>query len=661
MATIIGDLAVRIGADTSGLTAGMAKAKKQTRQLGREASEGTKQIAKYAAGATAAGAAIAAGLVANSIQASRETANLAKLANTSVSTFQKMAFGAKTVGIEQEKLADILKDTSDRVGDFLATGGGPMADFFENVAPKIGVTAQQFRNLSGPQALQLYVDSLQKANLSQSEMTFYMEAIASDATALIPLLRDGGAAMAEQAAQAERLGLALSDVQSAEIEQAANSMSRVQEVLSGFVDQFTAELAPVITALSNQFIQTAEDAGGVGAAASDSFGFVVKATGFVLDAVEGVKRAFMLAGKAAAAFGLGTVEIMLRVANAVVNKPIQAINELIEKINTFAGTDFEPIGVTSLGKKIQSELATVIDAQGLAVDDMHDLLMQPLPSVQFEEYVRKAQDASKRVAEEMVKARNIGIGGQGEGNEGRTEQDDRAKLQEKLARVQEGNMSELELLRNKLAEESAIINESREQGLLSEQEWQETMLRNMEQFEAQKTEIEGREADRRKQLAEQEQRAKLNGFSNMFGNLSTLMNTESKKMFKIGKAAALAGAVVDGYAAITGAYAQGAKIGGPPLGAAFGAAAAAATFAQIQNIRNASFGGGGGSAGAAGAAGSVTGGINAQGQAVQGQAQSGQNVTLNPVNPNDLFTGQQVLDLVNEAQRNGGQLIIAGG
>ena len=54
------------------------------------------------------------------------------------------------------------------------------------------MTAAQFRNLSGPQALQLYVSSLEKANLSQSQFTFFLEAIASDSSRLLPLLRDGG-------------------------------------------------------------------------------------------------------------------------------------------------------------------------------------------------------------------------------------------------------------------------------------------------------------------------------------------------------------------------------------------------------------------------------------------------------------------------------------
>src|SRR5690606_448282 len=125
--------------------------------------------------------------------------------------FQRWAAGSKRVGIEQDKLADILKDVNDRVGDFMETGGGPMKDFFEQVAPKVGVTAQQFKNLSGPQALQLYVDTLQKAGLNQQQMTFYLEAMASDATALIPLLQDGGKAMNAYGDAAERSGAILSD------------------------------------------------------------------------------------------------------------------------------------------------------------------------------------------------------------------------------------------------------------------------------------------------------------------------------------------------------------------------------------------------------------------------------------------------------------------
>ena len=108
-----------------------------------------------------AGAAIGA-LVRNQIEMTAELTKTAYIANTTVENIQKYVVAAKGMGIETDKLGDIFKDTQDKVGDFLTTGGGEMADFFENIAPQVKVTADQFRNLSGPDALQLYFDSLQK-------------------------------------------------------------------------------------------------------------------------------------------------------------------------------------------------------------------------------------------------------------------------------------------------------------------------------------------------------------------------------------------------------------------------------------------------------------------------------------------------------------------
>lgn len=149
--------------------------------------------------------------VKESIKATAEMGRLAELSGAAAGDFQSWAYAARTVGIEQDKLGDIFKDVQDKVGDFLQTGGGELANFFDNVAPKVGVTAEQFRNLSGPDALQLYVSSLEKANLTQSEMTFYLEAIANDATLLLPLLLQNGEGYKALAAEAEKLGLVLSE------------------------------------------------------------------------------------------------------------------------------------------------------------------------------------------------------------------------------------------------------------------------------------------------------------------------------------------------------------------------------------------------------------------------------------------------------------------
>ena len=156
-------------------------------------------------------AAVSVSAARNAITLGKEIADLSRIAGTTAEEFQELAFAARTVGISQEKLSDIFKDMNDRVGDFLATGGGPMKDFFEQVAPLVGVTAEQFRNLSGPQALQLYANTLEKAGANQQDFTFFMEAMASDATALVPLLRNNAAGFKELGKEARNAGAIMSN------------------------------------------------------------------------------------------------------------------------------------------------------------------------------------------------------------------------------------------------------------------------------------------------------------------------------------------------------------------------------------------------------------------------------------------------------------------
>src|SRR5690606_29780511 len=184
-------------------------------------------------------------------QSAKEIERLAKVAGTSNKTFQRWTAGARQAGIEQEKLADILKDVQDKVGDFLQTGGGAMADFFENVAPKVGVTAEQFRKLSGPQALQLYVDSLEKANLSQSEMTFYMEAIANDATLLLPLLQKNGQELNALADQAERYGVILDSKAIAASQELRKEFIELDQMATGLRNTIGVQLVPAVRDLTD--------------------------------------------------------------------------------------------------------------------------------------------------------------------------------------------------------------------------------------------------------------------------------------------------------------------------------------------------------------------------------------------------------------------------
>ena len=238
-------------------------------RLSREMEVANARMASFAraakVGLTAAAATATASLgliVRSAAESGAQLRQFVQVANATPEGFQRWSGAARTVGIEQEKLADILKDVNDRVGDFLQTGGGPMADFFEKVAPKVGVTADQFARLSGPEALQLYVDTLQRAGLSQQEMTFHLEAMASDATRLLPLLRDGGAEMQRLGDRAADLGAVLDADALKALQRTEVALDTMSLVMEGLRNRIAVAAAPAVEAFASALVSLAS-AGGI--------------------------------------------------------------------------------------------------------------------------------------------------------------------------------------------------------------------------------------------------------------------------------------------------------------------------------------------------------------------------------------------------------------
>ena len=245
--SIIVDLLMRTGS----FETDTARAAKTAQQRAKQIDDAFKKMAVGIGAAFAASVTAVVAWTRSTVEASAEITRMAQLSSTTAEQFQRLAAGAAQVGVQNDKLADIFKDVQDKVGDFMQTGGGPLADFFEKIAPRVGVTAEQFRKLSGPDALQLYVSSLERANVTQSEMVFYMEAIASDATLLLPLLRNNGQGFKEAGDQAARYGAILSNEAIVQSEQLRKTMLQAEQQFTGLKRAVASETIPAIQELAN--------------------------------------------------------------------------------------------------------------------------------------------------------------------------------------------------------------------------------------------------------------------------------------------------------------------------------------------------------------------------------------------------------------------------
>lgn len=544
MAKVVGDIAVRVGADVSPLRAGMAKGSKSVKDFESKAAKMGKTFAKVSIGlgAAAAGAVAAISKMAESAGgAATEIQNLSTLSGINAEEFQRLAAAADTVGFSQEKLADIFKDTNDKFGDFMANGAGPLKDFFDNIAPAVGVTAEQFAALSGPDALQLYVSSLEKAGVSQQQMTFYMEALASDATALIPLLANNGREM-------RALGDAASDAGRIISNEAVTAGAEMDRKMRELSDTLRTQATAAVLEYSDEIIAAAD--------------FI---TGTLLPAIGSFIE------------GIGSFVSSLEPA-------ISALQRFIGLAQAAAGVS---VGSATPSVEDQSRFDADVAAAGGGGDPSSTGVFYVDESGNVQEYGQGAP-AIPTITAPAVKpniptvnrgTKKSGGGGGGRGGGG--------------SRGQGPTLEDLDALKMRYAEEDEIVKAAREKALTELEEFRSAKLLTEEEYNSLEAQIKQEHEDKLTEIENRARADRLQAFSGAFGDLATLMQSENKKLFKIGKAAAIAEATVSGYGAAVSAWEKGMKVGGPPVAAAFTAASLAKTGALISSISSAQSNGSG--------------------------------------------------------------------
>ncbi|MGE4534645.1 DUF4214 domain-containing protein [Halomonas sp.] len=210
--------------------------------------------------AVAAGGAIAATFAAQNIAGQArmiaETDALAKSIGVATSTLQAWSYAGEQVGLQSDKMGDIFKDVSDKLGDFARTGGGEAADLIE----QMGLNVQELLRLSPDQQLLKIGEALE--GLSDSEATFFLESLGDEAVRLRPLLANNAAQLREYADEARALGVAMDEGAIAGAVEADRAMRQMQGAVTGLTNQLAAGLGPSLSAAAQAatgFVQSMRD------------------------------------------------------------------------------------------------------------------------------------------------------------------------------------------------------------------------------------------------------------------------------------------------------------------------------------------------------------------------------------------------------------------
>lgn len=577
----------RFTGDTSSLDKASKQAKAQLNQLKDEFKTGATAAAKW--GIAAAAAATAAGVAIYKSQ-SKIIDSLGKTAdalNLNVEKLQALHHMSELNGVSTESMNKNLQRMEMRLGEAIRKGGAAAEALGD-----VGISIDSISRLDPAQQMEMLAKAIGNVENQSAKASIASDLFGRDGLKMLKMLKNlEKEGLQPTVTELEKLGVAMNRVDAAKVEAANDAMFRSTQVIDGVAKKFTIEMAPIVEGFSKMFIDAAKESDGFADTVDGAFDAIVNGAGFGMDAVDGIRRAFVVTGQAAATFALAIQRDSIAIAKAIWDMPVDAVNTLIELLNSLPGVELDVIAPGQFSEAMQREIDFAAEAVQAGKDAMNETLMAPMPSEAFKKFVEEAQAASQEAAEALASTGMIGpTGSGGDDSSGGSERD---KIQQKLEAIQDGYKSELELAREKFGEEQVILQEALEAKLLTEDEYRAASIDAERAYQDTQVKIDKDAEDRKTAIAKMAAEDRKNALGNALSDLSTLMNTESRKQFEIGKAAAIAQTVISTYEGAQKAYTSLASIPyvGPALGIAAAGAAIAAGGARVSAIRSQSMGG----------------------------------------------------------------------
>ena len=559
------EIKVKIDADTTGLTKGLAAATEKLTKFGK--------VAGAAIGVAVVGAAAGlAALTKAAIDNADELSKVSQKMGITVEALSRLQYAAKLSGVELSGLQTGM--------NALARNMAAGSESFKQLG--VAITNSDGTLRSSVSVIGDIADRFAGMEDGATKTALALGIFGRAGADLIPLLNGGSAGLAAMAQEADNVGATISGTTAKAAERFNDTLSKIEATMGGVVNKVMAAALPALQSLADTL-------------ASPEF------------------------ASAAATLATGIIEAF----NAVTQAVVFATNSLKGFLDFLAGT----------GDKAGPLLNNLLPGEKLNfADRIRGQSIQPQTAGELYAGFGLNADGSLKVEPPPTPFVPSGFGGGG----APAVDAERERIAARLAVIQEGFLSENELLTQKYEDDQQLLNDALAKKLMTEQEHQ-AAIQSLEQ----------QHTDKLSAIRDAAQNRDLQSMGSFFGAVGSIMEQGGGQMLGIAKAFGAAQALINSYVAASQALADPTV---PFWGKAAAFASMVATGLQaVSSIKGASPGGGGGAPTAASGGGVASSAMN-------------RTLTVQGITPGQIFSGDAMRDFMErmlDMQRDGYQVVLA--
>lgn len=238
--TALLNILVDIAARTASLESGIQKATSQIEGFGNS----VRKVTELVGGGFSAGAIV--DFTERIIAAGAELERASVRVGTGGQAFAELNYAAKQSGVGTDQLTTAMTRMNRAISE-AGTGGKQQIE----VLTALGLTFEQLKKLSPDQQFEILADRISKLASPADKARAEMELFGRAGGELAPLLEQGAAGIEKMRSEAERLGAAFSDDVLKQLEEAHQSIDRVEQSAGAMATTFVAKAVPSIQAFTD--------------------------------------------------------------------------------------------------------------------------------------------------------------------------------------------------------------------------------------------------------------------------------------------------------------------------------------------------------------------------------------------------------------------------